>query len=1622
MLLLLFFGLCAVAFSDTSHRQFVYQYDGHGAAGLQSSLQRAMAKAKATVTLTILNKESAQVELSNLRFGTLNEEITDVEKPQHSDLFEDIPNRHMIPGLRNNDQIFKLPVRFEYKNGVVGRVYFDKMESDLSKNWKRSIISMLQVKLPAIREKDHTWTENFMETTVEGECDTLYSVRKNGLKMNISKSIDFSNCTKSSTLLYGYRFMNTCDKCGLKQFTAGTESPFRGSLRTSVSNVVLKMETNTDFAIESSEVVSHYINTFGQRQEFITVAVSKLTLEIEKTTREANRLVNPSLSTDLLYQNQFELMEEKFLMYGDKFGGEKKDLAKKAQKYLDAIVATVHNKKGFSGKSSTDFHSLVRHLEKMSMHDLETLFRHVRGRTHAVRFLADALSAAGSLNTVTLLVKKTLANEIPPFTAAHSLRTLMLAKVVSVPMVEKLQTLCESPEVDSVILKQSCWLTYGSLVNALCKPNADKWAVHSDPEEDEKLCPKHQKDAFLDTMVVNYENAKTLYEKLLALKTIGNSGMDTSVFHLEAVITNRTNHKLTRMEAIAALAQIRFQMPRKIQNVLLPVFKNIMNPVEVRMSAFSMLIKTIPEHNILDLIVNVIVKEQNKNLGAFVMSELKALSESKNPCEKEMADYLSSIVKLPTLNVFDSPLLDKFSNLPVYRSKDNAGLSVDLGHHRKAGKLIPSSLLAEVNIYLKKSWKPLLSGGFQQKGIERFFIELYNNIATWLHSHSSTEYRKQNGRETPEKVFDEIYQKLVTATDEASKDMNLYLYMKAHDFDYIFAVVDHKLLHEVLEIVKIEGTGRIIEYVTNSYLPSIDVGEYHDNMVAKVPTSLGLPLIVSEYESWLYTVQGSVGPLAMGWDVKYPTKVYATASISKVFSAKIFGGYYTFGAEHKQNMNGMLPVNVEFGTNLLDISNNFKLDVTAAKEKFRLLGMHSYPVVIRRLNGIPPRDNDYVVLRSKEEHIPLTEKKYGGSWLGMDIIQRTHGPKFNDVPVMVDYEESGWELTVAPNRNSPEKYQMTLKTEAESPRMESMEAPRMDKFYHSKKSVDFFSTDEDRNDNERTEEYTESVRSYFSDVSFKSHIELAVKTVGATKDHKIITSLNNKCDNKRYCKAVLAVRRSALPELHEAKDWEMEINVDMLTPEVVNSLEEIRRTNKKHLEFTAIVDAEWGADKKQKVHAKLQAEESESKVKSLKRMSEEDLKKMSSIERFYLMNSIAVIDKLKVHATYDLNEYSSLVAAYALDLFKGSNFWNTHTEYKERKHNSENELFAVMAVDPIDRHFVNVSLDMETEKVFFYEVKLPIPAPQWNPLTSSASSAALSAIYDPTKTATCHVESNNVWGYDSKRYVFLESRCWSLLAGQAEAKPFFIMYIGRKPQTNKEKKLRLITKGFQLDAEFDGAQMVAQIDNQTVTDMKRLFSYGITIREQVLTYEGPTLKVVFDGDLIDIAIPKPLVHNNEGLCGGMWWQSKKNKDEDRRISDLMERTMHSVRGDDSDACAQDQISMMDPHRYKEDSVDDDDDTLNAKQIDPIDATEVIERINDVCFSDEPIKKCPKNSRPVEEWPKRDAKYNCLPRESYETRKLIYKARLNTLKISSYTDSTVMHKTTQVARRCVEEDF
>jgi len=254
-------------------------------------------------------------------------------------------------------------------------------------------------------------------------------------------------------------------------------------------------------------VVSTYVN-----QTLVLITSGPI-----KSRREEPRNPKPS-DSHMIYTPDWDIAKEEFFMKGEKEFlettpySEVKDKFAFVSQILRRLVSEM--RESVKEEAPHQYVRLVKVFRMLTRSELEriheTYFKsNPEGFTPEEHkkiqsLLIDALADAGTRDAVFHLVEKIRQRQIHPIRAALVIKSLINIRTVSKEMIDEMLKLAESEVAQrNWFLKQSVYLTVGSMVNALCMANEDQWALEFKVRSD-KFCPR----AFKEQLV------QKLFEKL----------------------------------------------------------------------------------------------------------------------------------------------------------------------------------------------------------------------------------------------------------------------------------------------------------------------------------------------------------------------------------------------------------------------------------------------------------------------------------------------------------------------------------------------------------------------------------------------------------------------------------------------------------------------------------------------------------------------------------------------------------------------------------------------------------------------------------------------------------------------------------------------------------------------------------------------------------------------------------------------------------------------------------------------------------------------------------------------------------------------------------------------------
>lgn len=255
-----------------------------------------------------------------------------------------------------------------------------------------------------------------------------------------------------------------------------------------------------------------------------TYVATELVFENSQQTTQQQRTHNFGEKETLLYSNEWDVTEKRFYMFGDEHfehnspfrNAENK--ADQAQLILRKLIqATSDKNNGIEAELTIQLQRLVELLRMSTMHELKKIYEQLINpltsrseieRHRAEHLMADSLAIAGTRNTIKFLVDKLHNNQLSESKGVQALKNLHQLPAPSSQQIDLMHRLCKS-EVShrSDSLKQTCLLTFGSMVSELCQQDSNKqtqtFGFQSGFEITEGRCTKEKKKQYQDVNTNN---------------------------------------------------------------------------------------------------------------------------------------------------------------------------------------------------------------------------------------------------------------------------------------------------------------------------------------------------------------------------------------------------------------------------------------------------------------------------------------------------------------------------------------------------------------------------------------------------------------------------------------------------------------------------------------------------------------------------------------------------------------------------------------------------------------------------------------------------------------------------------------------------------------------------------------------------------------------------------------------------------------------------------------------------------------------------------------------------------------------------------------------------------------
>jgi len=1540
-------------------KEYQYTYNGQILTGIPGSdKQHSGSRVQALVTVQFQTEQRVVLQLGSIRIAKANREIRYPRRTLPFRVFDEIELDQ-----EHREKLHK-PIHFTYTNGLVHDISFEQGEQPWSANIKRGVLNLLQVnlkehhKLPtepvegrrnAIASSESASREvsselgvnsqkwrfyRTIEKTMEGECETEYSISSKPWThgdptqavLNVTKSIDFEKCNKRPQIKYNWRFNDYCPTC---------EPKYQEDEKFLKSSTVIRFNitgTSNKFMIEQAEAESQY--TFVPMSEdanvINTYVVQKL--EIVKTSQIHTQLPTSSQTvpsdSDMIYTVDWDMWKERFFMEGEntflsktpysQIPDKVRIIAELLQKMVASMAEHVEQQ---APQWFSRLVTVLRMATRQEFEQIHTTFytnkhEHFTPEEHQkVReILVSAVALAGTKDSVSHLIKDIREKRIPEYQQSQALRQLMSVRVVSEQMIHELKTLCEelshaNTHYSTFYVKQSCWLTYGSFANALCTPNDDQLAIEQKVRP-EKICPVSLKEQIVKTLFEQLERSERWEDQLVLIKAISNAGLDTSIFKLEKIIkqVNKRYPVFLRVEAILAMKNIRDQMPLKIQKVLVPVFTNIREHPEIRVTALYEILNTQPERPILEMITKMINTEPSRHVQSFAYSYMTSLANSTNPCFKNMTHDLKLALRF-TKEISTGIQYSKLAHLPFHSLTQALGADLNLAHIMSNTSLIPFHSALSLDTNWLGSWqRHLLTVGFSSEGLEPMLYKLFGDEGL-LSENTFEDFMEMRShpRNTRMPYQDELRQLFSTLKINARKfqrEPKAWFYAKFLGQEYGFTPLSKHFLSQF-------QPRELLSSLRTGYQVNINKATILHESSFKIPTSIGFPLVYRHKMPAVLSVKGKIHLDMQSERPQLVIDIKPSFAIQSTHSIEMWSPILNSGLKIRAQARAYVPLKAKAVVDMRE--KTFKLMVEPPKTPKEILVLETRPVTFTRVwpktIQVWKEDEEKTIVGAEHNRVLAYERAYGKKYAGVELFVRSriHMTPYSRLAGTPFFPFAGPNKVVVelrPTEKAPEEFEikfdvlgsrqsekmtMNMKDFWVTKSIESSESSSSSSSSESdSKTVSKSSESHEKRrwnkhrEQSKSKEFSSEEFDYNKDKWMRaSQLTVEVLARGGQHSNKKLASavfgVKYTEDSRRYSKFFARLEQNPISE---SEKWVACLDAEAMYPKSLLVAESMDR------KVVAKAELKWGqsCSSDKYVTLKVQAQPSRKQWDQNRNFEDPDCK---YYQRKNLKSPVACYEKTLKYGR--LNQYlfdldyknvpSSMrnVTDKLFRFLKYQYYWQT--EVNSVAVNTPGKIFAKVTLDPESYQRINVTIKTPKQTAFLKSLPLPFKVRPLNyrrSIVSDLVSSMTENKYSGDGLAVCKVNDRKVRTFDGTKYHVPVSTCYSLLAKDCTEEQKFAVMMKKQSATSQEKKVKILTPQHKVIMYQTGQRIKVEVNDQ-VYDYERnepIREHGHTVlrifeEDQVIKVElvEAGVRVYFDGYSVNIKMSPIYMGRQCGLCG-----------------------------------------------------------------------------------------------------------------------------------------------------------
>ncbi|XP_058256178.1 vitellogenin-like [Hemibagrus wyckioides] len=800
-------------------KTFVYKYEGLLLGGLpQEGLAKAGVKVSSKVHISAVAQNTFLMKL-------LNPQLFEYTGIWPQDAFK--PATKLTSAL--NAQLV-IPIKYEYANGVVGKIFAPARVSATVLNLHRGILNILQLNL-----KNTQNVYELHEAGTQGVCKTHYMISEDVKthQITVRKSKDLTNCHERVMKDIGLAYTETCDECQQRLKSLSGTATFRYIMKPTDTGALVSEAT-----VEEVHQFS-LLNTQTGAAQMRTKQM--LTLQEVQNAPIAPHSGEYLSRGSLRYEFATEILQTPIQLL--KINNAQAQIVEVLQHLVTNNMVMAHE------DAPLKFVQLVQLMRVATLENIEAIWAQYKTKPLHRRWILDALPVVGTTVALRFIKEKFQADEFAVHEFTQTLLVALHMATANQDAIHLTANLASNPKVKkNPVLRKVIMLGYGSMIAKYCAE------VPTCPAD--LLKPIHESAA----EAISKGDHREL---TLALKVMGNAGHPASLKTIMKLLPGFGNAAAAvslrvQIDAILALRNIAKKEPKMVQPVALQLFMDKALHPELRMVACIVLFETKPSVALMATLGGALEKETNMHVVSFVYSHIKSLTRSMAP------DYMHVAAAANVAFRMLSPKLDRLSHhfsraihYDLYISPFMVGAAGSAYLINDAATTLPRAVVTRARAYLAGAAADVLEVGVRTEGLHEALQKSHavNENADRITNIKRTIKALRDWKSMPEN------QQLAS------------IYVKVFGQEIAFANIDKAFIDKmIIEQATQLATGPQGRELLKEAVKALQKGiafQYAKPLLAAevrriLPSSLGVPMELGYYTAAVATaalnVQGTITP------------------------------------------------------------------------------------------------------------------------------------------------------------------------------------------------------------------------------------------------------------------------------------------------------------------------------------------------------------------------------------------------------------------------------------------------------------------------------------------------------------------------------------------------------------------------------------------------------------------------------------------------------------------------------------------------------------------------------------------------------------------------------------------